>query len=76
MPVSSSPVAVRSRAYRQRKRAGSVIVPIEVGVDVQKALVDAYLIDPDVPLDRAAISDGIGVLLEFLRDGEITVTAG
>ena len=75
MPVSNSPVARRSRAYRDRKRAGSVIVQIKVDADVRQALVDAYLIDPDVPVDRAAITDGVGLLLAFLKDGEITAAA-
>ena len=68
--------ARRSRAYRQRRRTGSVVVSIEVRADVQKAMLDAHLIDPDIPSGRAAIADGIGVLLEFLRDGEITATVG
>ncbi len=67
--------ARRSRAYRQRRRTGSVVVPVEVGADVQKALIDAYLVDPDVPVNRAAITDGVSLLLEFLRDGEITAAA-
>ena len=73
---SDSPTAVRSRAYRKRRRVGTVIVPIEVGVEAQKALLDNQLIDPDMPPGRAAIADGIVVLLEFLKDGEITAPAG
>ena len=67
--------ARRSRAYRQRRRTGSVIVPIEVDSRTQKSWIDAYLVDPDVPVDRAAIADGVGLLLEFLRDGEIGAAA-
>ena len=67
--------ARRSRAYRQRRRNGAVVVPVEVSAEVQQALVDAYLIDPDMPSGRAAIANGIGVLLEFLKDGEIIAAA-
>ena len=68
--------ARRSRAYRQRRRNGAVIVPIEVDSRTQKALIDAYLVDLDVPVDRAAITAGVSLLLEFLRDGEITAAVG
>ena len=67
--------ARRSRAYRQRRRNGAVVVPVEVSAEVQQAMLDAHLIDPDIPPGRAAIADGIGVLLEFLRDGEIGAAA-
>ena len=59
MQASDSPVAVRSRAYRQRRRDGVVVVPIEVSADAQKALVGAGIITGDVPLDQAVIADGI-----------------
>ena len=62
---------MRSRAYRQRRRAGTVIVPVEVGADAQKAMVGAGLINSEAPLDRAAIADGILVLLSFLMDGDL-----
>ena len=71
MPASNSPVAVRSRAYRERRRSGVVVVPIEVSADAQKALVDAGIVTGDVPLDQAVIADGIWVLLSCLMDGAL-----
>ena len=71
MQVSDSSEAIRSRAYRQRRRDGTVIVPVEVSAAEQKALLDAHLIDPAEPFDRTAITGGIMVLLSSLACGEL-----
>ena len=71
MQLSNSVTAIKSREYRQRRRSGTVIVPIEVGPDAQKALLDAYLIDPAEPFDRTAIAGGVMVLLSSLVYGEL-----
>ena len=71
MPQSTSAVARRSRLYRDRLRVGAVIVPVEVGRQAQKALLDAHMIDPAEPLDRTAIAGGVMVLLSSLADGEL-----
>ena len=72
---SNSPVARRCRAYRQRRRNGAVVVKVEIDADVQQALLDNHLLDPDRPLDRAALADGIGALLGFLKDGKLVAVA-
>ena len=71
MPPSDNPIARKSRDYRRRRRDGAVVVQLEIGSEIQNALLSAGLVDPDVPLDRAAIADGIWIILSFLIDGDL-----
>ena len=72
MRYSDTAGARKCRAYRARRRSGVVVVPVEIGAEMQNALRAANLIDSDAPLDRAAIADGIRILLGCLMLGRLT----
>ena len=73
MPPSNHPIARKSRSYRRRRKAGAIVVPVEVAPDTQQALVHNGFLDDANRHDRAWIAAGIMALLEFLADGSIVV---
>ena len=73
MQQSNTPVAVKSRDYRRRRRAGAVVVRTEISVDAQQALINNAFLDDANRYDRAWIAAGITTLLEFLAEGSIVV---
>ena len=71
MPFSDTKVARKSRSYRARRKAGAIVVPVEVAPDTQQALVSNGFLDDADRHDRAWIAAGIVTLLEFLSEGAI-----
>ena len=62
--------ALRSRRYRQRRREGAFVVPVEVGVPALNGLVRYGLIDAD-NVTRDEISFALEILLDAASKGAI-----
>lgn len=67
MELRQTPEAIRAeRAYR-RRRAGLVVLPIEVDVvALADVLIEARLLDPNMADDRVALARATTRLLEIL----------
>ena len=64
----------RGQRYRQRKRAGSIIVPVEVNAQAAAGLAELGVIDPDGPRDREAIKDGLALLIVAVSEDGLVIT--
>ena len=60
-PPSSA--ADRAHEYRRRRAEGIIVVPVEVGPDIAKALVSNFLLDPQDLANRCEVGGAIETLL-------------
>ena len=68
-----SPTAARSKRYRERKREGVVVAPVEVEPEVLDALTFCLFLDEADRHDRAAIGAAVEELLYLLGEGALTM---
>ncbi len=68
-----SPTATRSRRYRERRRMGITIAPVQVAPEVAEALVATGLLTEADMGDRAKMGESIEVLLFALVDDAIEI---
>ncbi len=61
-----SPIATRSRRYRERRRAGIITAPVRVAPEVAGALVATGLLTDADMGDRANLGESIEMLLSAL----------
>ena len=66
-----SPTAARSKRYRERKREGVVVAPVEVEPEVLDALTFCLFLDEADRHDRAAVGAAVEELLAMLSGGEL-----
>ena len=59
--------AERSRTYRQRRRQGAIVVPVEIQPDFAQALADHAFLGPDELSDRAKLAEALELLLVMLE---------
>jgi hypothetical protein len=57
------PATARTRAYRQRLRAGSIVVSVEVPLDVLELLLDLHWLSESESADRRQIGAAIASML-------------
>ena len=57
----------RSRAHRQRRRQGILIVPLEIDRDFAEALARHDFLGPDEVGDRAKLAEALKLLLMMLE---------
>ena len=62
--------AMRSKLYRERRKAGEVVVQVEVSVPAIAGLVKCGLLDQD-DVTRNAIVLALGILLDGISKGAI-----
>ena len=68
-----SPTATRSRRYRERRRMGITIAPVQVAPEVAGALVATGLLTEADMGDRAKMGESIETLLFALVDDSIEI---
>lgn len=68
-----SPVATRSRRYRERRRAGIIIAPVQVAPEVAEALVATGILAEADMGNRAEMGESIEILLAALADDVIEI---
>ncbi len=68
-----STTAARSRRYRERRREGVVVAPVEVEPEALEALVFCLFLDEADRHDRAAIGAAVEELLHLLGEGALTM---
>ncbi len=68
-----SSTAARSKRYRERKREGVVVAPVEVEPEVLDALTFCLFLDKADRHDRAAIGAAVEELLYLLGEGALTM---
>ncbi len=68
-----SPTATRSRRYRERKRAGITVAPVQVAPEVAEALVATGLLTEADMGDRANLGESIEILLSALADDAVEI---
>ncbi len=71
--TTPSSSADRARLYRERKSEGVIVVPVEVGPDIAKALTSNFLLDPQDSANRREIGEVIELLLYVLRENAIEI---
>ncbi len=72
---TTSPSATRAQRYRERQRAGALVVPLDVSASDVAGLVAYGLVEDLHVDDRAGIAKGIQALLFALSHGAIEIVA-
>ena len=68
-----SPAAVRAAKAYQRRKAGLVVLPIEVDlVALADVLIEARLLDPNMVDDRTALAKATTRLIEIFCKEKVT----
>ncbi len=68
-----SPTAARSKRYRQRKREGIIIAPVQVAPEVVDALVTTGLLTEADTGNRAELGEAVEILLYALADDAVEI---
>ncbi len=71
--LNPSPSAARAQRYRERRRAGALVVPLDVAASDIAGLVAYGLIEKGHAADRTEIAIGIQILLHALSQDAIEV---
>ncbi len=75
MPIenTSSPSAIRTRRYRERRDRGDIVISLEVENYKLRGLIDhGFLAEGDVT-NRAKIAEAVDVFLFALADGAVEI---
>ncbi len=71
-----SPTAARSKRYRQRRREGVVIAPVQVAPEVVEALVTTGLITEAGTGNRAELGEAVEIFLFALANDAVEIDWG
>ena len=74
--TDTSPLAARSRRYRQRRRKGTVVLRVEVDVETLASLVRYGVLDQRDIHDRDKVGGAVSVILDGVSKDAVAFDAG